>query len=167
MPLALFVAFLVVPVAEIYVIIQVGGLIGVWPTVALLLTVSIVGAWVVRREGLRAWTKLRRTLNEGRMPDRELANAALILIGGTLLLTPGFVTDATGLVFVLPPSRALIRRGMVTWFKRRVRKMEERAVQHAQASGYWQQPQQGHVVRGEVVDDNATDESHPGRRDTT
>ena len=102
--------FLAVPVVEIYVIVQVGQVIGAWPTVALLLVESLLGAWLVKREGRRAWRVLKAAAQTGRLPGRELADAGLVLVGGTLLLTPGFVTDVVGFFFVLPLTRPLARR---------------------------------------------------------
>lgn len=110
-------ALLVVPVVEIFVIIQVGQVIGAWPTVALLIFESALGAWLVKREGRRAWNALRTSLQTALMPGKELADAALVLIGGTLLLTPGFVTDVFGFFFILPFTRPIARRllsGLVT-----------------------------------------------------
>lgn len=106
----LIVAFLVVPVIEIAVIVQVGSWIGVVPTVALLLFESLLGAYLLKREGRRAWGTLRETLANGVMPDVALVDAALVLIGGTLLLTPGFVTDIVVFACVLPFTRPAIRR---------------------------------------------------------
>ena len=106
----LVLAFLVVPVVEIFVIVQVGQQIGVLPTVILLLAESALGAWLVRREGRRAWQSLQGAMRTGTLPSRELADAALVLVGGTLLLTPGFVTDVLGFFFVLPVTRPLARR---------------------------------------------------------
>ena len=108
------IVFIVVPLIELYVIIQVGQLIGVWPTIALLLIDSILGAWLLRSEGRNAWRRFRGALDEGRVPHREVFDGALIIVGGTLLLTPGFVTDIFGLALLIPPSRALIRR-FATW----------------------------------------------------
>lgn len=122
----LFVAFLVVPLVEIAVIIQVGRVIGALPTVALLLVESALGAWVVKREGRRAWDALRGALGAGRLPSRELADAALILVGGTLLLTPGFVTDVAGAFLVLPPTRPLARRLLAVLVARRARRLAVR-----------------------------------------
>ena len=110
MPALLFLAFLVLPLLELWVILQVGELIGGWPTVLLLLVDSIAGAFIVRHEGRRAWSAFREALAAGRWPADEVAQGALVLIGGALLLTPGFVTDAMGLAFVLPPTRALLAR---------------------------------------------------------
>lgn len=103
-------ALLVVPLLEVLVIIQVGRAIGGWPTLALLLVESAIGAWLVRREGTRAWEALRTALTTGRMPALELVDAALVLVGGVLLLAPGFITDIVGFFFVLPISRPITRR---------------------------------------------------------
>jgi UPF0716 protein FxsA len=113
--LVLVVLFLVVPIVEIAVIVQVGQVIGAWPTVFLLLVESALGAWLVKREGSRAWDTLRTAGATGRLPSRELADAGLVLVGGTLLLTPGFVTDVVGFFLILPVTRPLARR-MLAWF---------------------------------------------------
>lgn len=127
LPLALVLAFLLMPIVEIYVIIQVGQAIGAWPTVALLVAESLLGGWIVRREGRRAWRALQETLQRGVMPDRELADAALVLVGGVLLLTPGFVTDVFGFLFVLPFTRPLVRTALARYAARRVRLAGARA----------------------------------------
>jgi UPF0716 protein FxsA len=116
----IFLALLVVPTVEIAVIIGVGKVIGAWPTVLLLLAESLFGAWLVRREGGRAWASLRDALRSGLMPSRQLADAALVLIGGTLLLTPGFVTDLVGFGFVLPWTRPMARRVLEAAVSRRL-----------------------------------------------
>jgi len=113
---------LVVPILEIYVIIQVGQLIGGWETLALLVVESALGAWIVKREGRRAWEALSTAFGTGRLPTRELADAALVLVGGTLLLTPGFVTDVFGFFFVLPFTRPLARRALAWLAARHVRR---------------------------------------------
>ena len=106
----LVVVFLVMPLLELYVILQVGQAIGVLPTIGLLLAVSFLGAWLVKREGMRTWRAFRTAIEAGRVPARETADGALVILGGALLLAPGFVTDALGLLCVLPPTRALVRR---------------------------------------------------------
>lgn len=120
MPLLLILAFLIVPILEIWVILEVGSVIGGWQTVLLLLAESALGAWIVRREGRRAWTALRGAIGSWRLPDRELTDAALVLVGGTLLLTPGFLTDIAGFFLVVPVTRPLARRGLAwvisRWF---------------------------------------------------
>ncbi len=115
-----FVALLIVPVAEIAVIIAVGSVIGGWQTLALLLAESALGAYLVKREGSRTWRSLRVALNTGQMPGRELADAALVLIGGTLLLTPGFLTDLVGFFFILPFTRPITRGWLQRVVERRL-----------------------------------------------
>ncbi len=105
----LVVLFIVVPIVEIWLIIQVGGLIGVWPTIALLLADSMLGAMLLRQQGLGAWRRFNGALAERRFPGREVADGLLIAVGATLLLTPGFLTDAVGLLLLAPPTRAIAR----------------------------------------------------------
>jgi UPF0716 protein FxsA len=102
-------AFVVVPIVEIFLLIQVGSVIGALNTVALLVLMSILGAWLVKREGTGVWQRLQTSLASGRMPGNELIDGLLIMVGGVLMLTPGFLSDIVGLVLILPPSRALIR----------------------------------------------------------
>ena len=109
--MALLVAlFIVVPIVELWIIIEIGSLIGVWPTVALLLADALLGSLLLRQQGRGAWRRFNAALSERRFPGREVADGLLIAIGGTLLLTPGFVTDVVGLVFLIPPTRAIVRR---------------------------------------------------------
>lgn len=110
MPLVLFLAFIVVPLVELAVISQVGAAIGFWPTLVLLLADSLVGAVLVRQEGRRAWQAFRAALDRGRWPGDEVVQGALVLVGGALLLTPGFVTDVVGLLAVIPPTRSGVSR---------------------------------------------------------
>jgi UPF0716 protein FxsA len=106
----LVVAFVVVPLVEVFVLVQVGQVIGPWWTILLLVAASIIGAWLIKREGSRSWAALREALQTGRMPARELADAGLILIGGTLMLTPGFVSDVLGVLLIAPVTRPVFRR---------------------------------------------------------
>ena len=110
MPLVLVVLFIVVPILELYVIIQVGQLIGVVPTLALLLADALLGSWLLKHEGRGAWRRFNEALAARRFPGREVADGVLIVIGGTLLLTPGFITDVFGLFLLIPPTRAIARR---------------------------------------------------------
>jgi UPF0716 protein FxsA len=109
MPL-LVLLFIVVPLVELFVIIEVGQAIGVWPTIALLFLDSILGAMLLRSQGRAAWRRFNEALAAGRVPHREVFDGAMIVFGGALLLTPGFVTDIFGLLLLIPPSRAGIRR---------------------------------------------------------
>jgi UPF0716 protein FxsA len=136
-------AFIVVPILEIYVIIQVGQVIGAWWTILLLIADSIVGSWLIRREGRRAWLALTTALQSGRMPATELADGGLILVGGTLMLSPGFVTDAVGILLVLPFTRPIARRFLSRVVGRRL--LEARRPGPGT---------QGPVVRGQVVDED-------------
>jgi UPF0716 protein FxsA len=114
----LFFLLLAVPVAELYVIVQVAGALGVLETFALLIAISVAGAWLLRQQGLATWMRLQETLARGEMPTREVTDGALILLGGALLLTPGFLTDAVGIVFLLPPTRAMVKAGARRLFAR-------------------------------------------------
>ena len=115
-----FLALLVVPVVEIAAIIAVGRVIGGWQTLLLLVLESLLGAWIVKREGGKTWAALQEALRSGRMPSRQLSDAALVLIGGTLLLTPGFVTDIVGFFFILPLTRPITRMWLETVVARRL-----------------------------------------------
>jgi UPF0716 protein FxsA len=110
MPILLVILFIVVPILELYVIIQVGQLIGVVPTLALLLADALLGSWLLKHEGRGAWRRFNEALAARRFPGKEVADGVLIVIGGTLLLTPGFLTDIFGLFLLLPPTRAVARR---------------------------------------------------------
>lgn len=119
MGLILFVLFIVVPFAELAVLIKVGSVIGVVPTLAILILVSVLGATLVKREGVGVWTRFRSRIEAGQVPGKELVDGALILFAGALLLTPGFLTDVLGLLLLLPPFRALIRGASAGWLTKR------------------------------------------------
>lgn len=154
----LLVAFVVVPLLEIFVLIQVGQVIGAWWTILLLIADSILGTWLIRREGGRAFAALRSALNSGQMPAKELADGALILIGGTLMLSPGFVTDLLGILLILPFTRPLARRALTGVVTRRLVGAGAAAYMPrpgANQPGNQQRPHpnpDGSVVEGEVVD---------------
>ena len=138
--------FVGVPLLEIFVLIQVGQVIGPWWTILLLVADSVLGAWLVRREGARAWRALTTALQSGRMPARELVDGALILVGGTLMLTPGFVTDIFGFLAILPFTRPAARRLLTGVVSRRLLAATRNARRPGPGSD-------GSVVRGEVVDE--------------
>jgi len=139
--------FFGVPLLEIIVLIQVGQAIGPWWTILLLIADSVFGAWLIKREGRRALAALSGSLNAGRMPARELTDGVLILVGGVLMLSPGFVTDFFGMLCILPMTRPLARRWLSRFF----------AVQLTTGSlgpdVQRPRPDHGDVIQGEVVED--------------
>jgi len=109
----LLILFIIVPIAELAVIIQVGQQIGVLWTIAILVADSILGSMLMRSQGRAAWRRFNVALQAGRPPAREVFDGVLVIFGGALLLTPGFITDIFGLLFLLPPTRAVLRRILV------------------------------------------------------
>jgi UPF0716 protein FxsA len=124
----LVLAFIVVPLAELAVIIAVGNVLGLLPTLVLLLAISVTGAWLAKREGLAAWRRFQLAVAEGRVPTEEVADGAMVLLAGALLLTPGFLTDVVGLLLLLPPTRAMLRRLVPRLAARRLRRRRGRVV---------------------------------------
>jgi UPF0716 protein FxsA len=124
----LAIAFILVPLAELAVLIAVGDVIGLLPTLVLLLVVSVAGAWLAKREGLAAWRRFNLAMAHGRIPTVEVADGAMILLAGALLLTPGFLTDVAGILLLLPPTRALARRLAPRIAARRLRRGGRRVV---------------------------------------
>ena len=115
----LVVVFLLVPLAELYVIIQVGQAFGALNTIALLIVVSAVGAWLVKREGMSVWRRFQRQIEAGAVPGREIADGVMILFAGALLMSPGFLTDLLGIALLLPPVRAVVRTAVMKRAARR------------------------------------------------
>ena len=101
----LFALFFIIPLIEIYMLIGIGSIIGAFSTVGLVVLTALLGAWMLRKQGIAALNRVRGALNEGKPPARELLEGVILLIGGALLLTPGFVTDALGFICLLPPTR--------------------------------------------------------------
>ncbi len=120
MAAVLVLLFLVVPLVELYLIIQVGGAIGALNTVILLVVMGVAGGWLMKREGLGALQRVQAQLGQGRVPGTEVVDGFLILFGGALMLTPGFLTDVLGLSLLVPPVRALVRRTLARRFQLRV-----------------------------------------------
>jgi UPF0716 protein FxsA len=112
----MFLAFLAVPLIEIALFIQIGGLIGLWPTLGIVVLTAILGTWLVRTQGATAMGELRRSFSELDDPTEPLAHGAMILIAGALLLTPGFFTDAVGFALLMPP----VRRAAFEYLRKRV-----------------------------------------------
>jgi UPF0716 protein FxsA len=118
--LGLLALFIVVPLAELYVILKVGDAIGVLPTIALLAADSVLGSMLLRAQGRAVWGRFNEALTTGRMPHREVMDGVLVIFGGAFLITPGFLTDIVGLILLLPPTRAVVRRLVVRRLGRRV-----------------------------------------------
>jgi UPF0716 protein FxsA len=116
----LFLLFLIVPVIEIYLLIKVGSLVGGLATVAVLLLISLLGAYLVKSQGFRIISQLREELARGRLPAAQLLDGALVLFGGLLLLTPGFFTDFLGIFFLVPATRRLIKIWLGLWLQSRL-----------------------------------------------
>jgi UPF0716 protein FxsA len=118
--LALVAVFIIVPLAELYVILKVGDAIGALWTIALLAADSLLGSLLLRAQGRTVWRRFNETLAAGRMPHREVLDGVLVIFGGAFLITPGFLTDIVGLVLLIPPTRAVVRRLVVRRLGRRV-----------------------------------------------
>lgn len=118
--LLLLLLFLVVPIVELYVIVQVAQGVGVAETIGLLILVSVVGAWLVRAQGLGVLRRIQQQLEGGALPGKELVDGGLIVFAGALMLTPGFVTDALGVALLLPPTRVIVRTILMRRFRGKV-----------------------------------------------
>ncbi|GAA1393432.1 FxsA family protein [Luteococcus peritonei] len=158
--LPVLVALLVaLPLLELWLLLKVGNWIGALPTIAILVVEAAFGAWLMRREGSRAWTALKQTLGSGRMPAAELTDAALILVGGVLLMLPGFFTDLFGFIFLLPFTRPLARSVVGFFAARQVaRTGVEMDLLRARSDP-------GATVPGQVVDEPAPGSRPEQRRD--
>jgi UPF0716 protein FxsA len=151
--LALIVLFIVLPLAELYVILKVGDAIGVVPTILLLAADSVLGSVLLRAQGRSVWRRFNNALAEGKMPHREVIDGVLVIFGGAFLITPGFITDIVGLLLLLPPTRSLIRSQVVRRLGRRV------------AGGVASKPRRRGPSRDYDVEGTATDyEDVPRRR---
>ena len=118
----LFLIFLIVPVIEIYLLIQVGSVIGALPTVGVLVLMSLLGAYLMRSQGGRIIGRIRDELSQGRLPAAQMLDGALVFIGGVLLTTPGFFTDFLGIFFLVPATRRIIKLWLGLWLQARLSK---------------------------------------------
>jgi len=120
-PIPLLIAiFIVVPIAELYLIYTIGDTIGVLPTLLLLALDSVLGSLLLRTQGRAVWRRFNETMASGRVPHRELQHGIAVIFGGALLITPGFLSDVLGLLLLLPPTRAVILRMVVRRLSKRV-----------------------------------------------
>jgi UPF0716 protein FxsA len=163
LPLLVLLVFIIgIPTLEVWLILKVGHQIGVLPTLAVLFVEAVVGGLLMRHEGRRAWSALNDAFNSGRMPTGELADAALVLVGGVLLMLPGFATDLIGFLFLLPITRPYARRILAFFVARRISRLgwDPRAsASPPLRSGTGREdgrgarsPGSGVVIEGEVID---------------
>src|SRR3954471_17877366 len=109
----LIVIFIIVPIAELYVIFKIGDAIGWAPTLALLVVDSLLGTWLLRSQGRSVWRRFQDTMQAGRVPHREVFDGVLVIFGAAFLITPGFLTDIVGVLLLVPPTRAVLRRWLI------------------------------------------------------
>lgn len=152
----LLLLFLIVPFLDLILLVSVGERIGLGPTVAIVVLTAVVGSWLARREGMAAWRRVQERLKTGGVPGPELVDGVVILVAGTLLLTPGFLTDAAGLLGLFPPTRALARRWLRSRFERAVRSGSVRVVSAGPLSSPFAPPRQPVVEDAEIIDDGSS-----------
>jgi UPF0716 protein FxsA len=117
----LLIIFIFIPLFEIYILIEAGRIVGLGPTLALIILTGIAGAWLARSQGVEILRKIQAETSSGQMPAGTLIDGALILVGGLTLLTPGFFTDAIGFSFLIPFTRDLWRKGFKVWLEKQIR----------------------------------------------
>ena len=118
----LLIIFIFIPLLEIYILLEAGRIIGLGPTVGLIILTGIAGAWLARSQGVEILRKIQTETSSGQMPATALIDGALILVGGLTLLTPGFFTDAIGFSFLIPLTREMWRRGLTRWLEKQIKK---------------------------------------------
>ncbi|HLT38971.1 MAG TPA: FxsA family protein [Enhygromyxa sp.] len=154
----LFLLFTLVPLAEIYLLVKLGGLLGVWPTIGLVMVTGFLGAALARREGRRALARYQEAMAKGQLPEEGIVSGLLILVGGVLLIAPGVLTDLTGLALMIPPVRRAVARQVKARVQRRI-SAGSIQVMHIGTSGFGipgfepgaDRPE-GEVIDAEIVD---------------
>jgi UPF0716 protein FxsA len=117
----LLILFIIVPVTELYILIEVGKKIGSLTTIGIIILTGIIGAYLVKSQGFMILRKIQNDLNEGIMPGDSLIHGAIILAGGVLLLTPGFATDIVGFIFLIPVSRNVVKKYLLKWLQGKIK----------------------------------------------
>jgi len=135
-----FLFFLVVPFVEIYLLLQIGGIVGVLPTVLLVVFTAVLGAWLLRQQGFATWQRFQTSLSQGAIPAYEMIEGPILLVGGALLLTPGFFTDAIGFACLIPQTRRKLAQYII-----------EKQLINAQTGSPFQKPQASdeNIIEGE------------------
>jgi len=113
----LFILFVLVPALELYLLIEIGTVIGAWNTFLLILATGLLGSWLAKTQGLATWRSMNQRFNQGQIPGKELMDGAIILVCAALLLTPGVLTDAIGLAGLIPVTRSIFRNTLTSLFK--------------------------------------------------
>ena len=152
----LLIAFLAVPILEIYLLFQVGGIIGAGWTILIVIATAIIGASLLRQQGLSTWTRLNQNMAQGQLPPTILVEGIFLLLSGAFLLTPGFFTDAIGFLFLMPPVRkflaaSLLRRGMfmATSMHSTYSSQSSSSQSSSSQTTAESRPQQNNVIEGE------------------
>ena len=154
MILRLLAAFILVPLVELYLLLQLSQITSVTTTLAIVIVTGIIGTFLARREGLMAWIRFQTALAEGRMPSREIQDGLMIVFAAALLLTPGLLTDAVGFLLLIPPGRNLIRRFVLSRF---IRGFSVTVVQKSSEFGYQSLEPDGDDDSRYTIDANAVD----------
>ena len=151
----LLILFIVVPIIEIYFLIQVGSAIGVLPTILLVIATAVLGTALLRQQGMSTMRRYQENVQAGKMPAGELLEGLALLVGGVLLLTPGFFTDAIGFTLLLPPTR----KGMIKWLLSKVNfQMVGMSQSHYRGPG--SQPGGGNVYDGEYSESSRSSDTN-------
>ncbi|MCK4842171.1 MAG: FxsA family protein [Methylococcales bacterium] len=135
-----FLFFLIVPFVEIYLLLKIGGIVGVFPTILLVVFTAVLGAWLLRQQGFATWQRFQTSLAQGEIPAYEMIEGPLLLVGGALLLTPGFFTDALGFACLIPQARQKLAKYVI-----------EKYLINMQSGSPFQQekPKQDNIIEGE------------------
>jgi UPF0716 protein FxsA len=137
----LFLAFTLVPIVDLWLTLRLGRVLGVWPTIALVLASGVVGAWLARVEGARVVRGWRAALAAGRMPEEGILSGVLVLVGAVLLVSPGILTDVAGLALLFPPTRRIAAGGLRAWLERKLRLGQVRIFTTRGPGGYGREPE--------------------------
>ena len=141
-----FLAFVLVPIAEIAVFIEVGGVIGLWPTLGIVVLTALIGTSLLRAQGLAAFGRAQAAMNEGRLPVEEVMHGFCLVIAGALLLTPGFLTDIAGFLLFVHPVRLMLARAAMKWFAK------NGTVHVHTSAGFAHRPGDTHAADPSIVD---------------
>ena len=149
----LLLLFILVPLAELYLFLELGNWIGLPTTLAIIVITGFLGAWLTKAQGIRALTRFQQANAEGRLPHQEILDGLLILLAGAVLLTPGFLTDTVGFLLLLPPCRAVIRGRLAAYLKTKIRIVDPMAGSASESAPAGPPAGKGKIIDVEVVSD--------------